>query len=400
MKNPIKGADCKGPQPTPQANECARYNKATHTFLYIVAAVFAGVAFLIAVIVVIVGIVDVANHEPSSLLVGLVVMLLFFGLFGFACFRFAAKHQKFAEQFKAGGGQNSTKLPAVAVMPTGAKEDRNNSVAKAGCGEPDGFAPTQILKIERPNPTPEESTVKLTPAHSKPAASGVFASINQEQSVRGDIPLTTTAQKGVNKDVSGKYFFTLKGVRQGPVTLDELKLLAAREELKRSDYLWTEGMANWQRAGLIAAVFEGLPPDFEPGEHPLSAPNIPPMTTIQAGNVSPLTWYLHGLKNYAVFDGRAQRREFWSFFFVNMGITFLLIIIEVVLGGPGIILNGLYSLAVFIPYLALGIRRMHDTDRSGWWVLLPIGNIIYWAECGKSGSNRFGPDPKTNCQSI
>jgi hypothetical protein len=64
-------------------------------------------------------------------------------------------------------------------------------------------------------------------------------------------------------------------------TLDELKSLAAREGLRRSDLLWTEGMTAWQRAGLIPAIFEGLPPDLEAMEQVMSPPPLP--TDVQSG---------------------------------------------------------------------------------------------------------------------
>ena len=190
--------------------------------------------------------------------------------------------------------------------------------------------------------------------------------------------------------MSAKYFYTVKGVRQGPVMIEELNSLAARQELKRSDLIWTEGMATWQRAGVTSSIFEGLPPDLEPLEA-----TIPPLPNAPATQISShFAWYLQVLKNYAVFDGRAGRREFWTFFFVNLVVSFALWLIEGVLGGSGV-MYFLYSLAVIIPNLAVGIRRMHDTDRSGWWILLPIANIIFWAEEGKPGANRFGPTPRT-----
>ena len=188
-------------------------------------------------------------------------------------------------------------------------------------------------------------------------------------------------------------------MRQGPVTLDELKSMAAREELRRSDLLWTEGMTTWQSAGSITEGFQGLPPDLEPA---LSAHTPPctamppplPTETKPPQSDSPFIWYFHVLKNYAVFDGRARRREFWSFFFVNMGISIVLSLVDCVIGGPGV-LNGVYSFGVLIPMFAAGARRMHDTGRNGWWQLLPIANFIYWAEDGKPGSNQFGTNPKT-----
>jgi uncharacterized membrane protein YhaH (DUF805 family) len=188
--------------------------------------------------------------------------------------------------------------------------------------------------------------------------------------------------------MSAKYFYTVKGVRQGPVTLDELKLLAAQQELRRSDQLWTEGMAAWQRAGLTPAIFEGLPPDLDPVVETIT----PPPTTHNGSNI--MTVYVQVLKNYAVFDGRARRREYWTFFFANLAVLLVLSFIEGIFGGPGVMAT-LYNLAVMIPTIAVGVRRMHDTDRSGWWLLLPIANIVFLAEDSKPGSNRFGPNPKT-----
>jgi len=203
--------------------------------------------------------------------------------------------------------------------------------------------------------------------------------------------------------MSEKYFYTIKGVRQAPVTLDELKSLAARQELKRSDLVWTEGMAAWQRAGSTADIFQGLPPDLDtvqqtpplPAATPPPLPGTPAAKTAGPTDNSFFSWYLHVLKNYAVFDGRARRREFWSFALVNFCIGLVISLFGALCGDSGVLYT-LYTFATLIPYIGVGIRRMHDTDRSGWWILLPIGNLIYWAEDGKPGTNRFGTDPKAS----
>jgi uncharacterized membrane protein YhaH (DUF805 family) len=103
--------------------------------------------------------------------------------------------------------------------------------------------------------------------------------------------------------------------------------------------------------------------------------------------------YVEVLKKYAVFSGRASRREYWMFVLINLGISLALIALEAMLGGKGYIYN-LYSLAVFLPSLGAAIRRMHDTNRSGWWILLPIVNIVFLAQDSQPGTNRFGPNPK------
>ena len=105
-----------------------------------------------------------------------------------------------------------------------------------------------------------------------------------------------------------------------------------------------------------------------------------------------MEWYLKVLKNYAGFSGRARRKEYWMFFLVNMGISFVIGLI-----GGAIefeLLGSLYSLAVMIPSIAVGVRRIHDTNKSGWFILIPIYNLILFATEGNSGSNEYGEDPK------
>ena len=114
-----------------------------------------------------------------------------------------------------------------------------------------------------------------------------------------------------------------------------------------------------------------------------------------------------GFSNYVNFSGRAVRSEvsfrYWTLFvFVLFGV---LGIIDQWLN-PGVrmgafsVLNGLVSLALILPGLAVSVRRLHDIDRTGWWVLLsfiPVIGILWlidWAcQPGTSGPNRFGPAP-------
>jgi uncharacterized membrane protein YhaH (DUF805 family) len=116
-------------------------------------------------------------------------------------------------------------------------------------------------------------------------------------------------------------------------------------------------------------------------------------------------WKKVVLENYANFTGRARRAEFWWYFLANVLISIVFNIIDAVLGlgmGGGIgVLGVIYSLAVLVPGLAVGVRRLHDTDKSGWWLLLaliPIVGIIvlivFWATEGPPGVNRYGNNPK------
>jgi uncharacterized membrane protein YhaH (DUF805 family) len=105
-----------------------------------------------------------------------------------------------------------------------------------------------------------------------------------------------------------------------------------------------------------------------------------------------MTWYIEVLKKYAIFQGRARRKEYWMFFLFNMIIAFALGFVGGMLKTR--VLSSLYSLAVLVPAIAVGVRRMHDTDHSGWWLLLPIVNLVFACTDGTPGPNQYGPNPK------
>ena len=114
-----------------------------------------------------------------------------------------------------------------------------------------------------------------------------------------------------------------------------------------------------------------------------------------------------GFANYFNFRTRATRSEYWYFILFNMIVYIGLAIIDTVTGmklgsgetAPGL-LSTLYSLGVFLPGIGVSIRRLHDTDRSGLWMLISlipcIGGIIvlvYMIQAGTPGENKFGPPP-------
>lgn len=112
-----------------------------------------------------------------------------------------------------------------------------------------------------------------------------------------------------------------------------------------------------------------------------------------------MEWYLKVINNYVGFSGRARRKEYWMFMLVNILIALAIGIVEGLFGSPGII-GGLYSLAVFLPSLAVAVRRLHDTGRTGWWLLVlfipVIGVFIYLFFMvieGEPGDNEYGRDP-------
>ena len=113
-----------------------------------------------------------------------------------------------------------------------------------------------------------------------------------------------------------------------------------------------------------------------------------------------MNWYLEVLKKYAVFNGRARRQEYWMFMLINMIISFVLGLVEGLFGGPGVI-GYIYSLAILLPGIGVSIRRLHDTGRSGLWLLVSfiplIGAIVllvFMATDSAPGDNQYGENPK------
>ena len=119
-----------------------------------------------------------------------------------------------------------------------------------------------------------------------------------------------------------------------------------------------------------------------------------------------MNWYLEVLKKYAVFSGRARRKEYWYFSLFNLLITIVLAVIDGMTGtliaevNIGL-LGGIYALAILIPFLAVSVRRLHDTDRSGWWLLIMliplIGAIVilvFMVQDSKPNENQYGSNPK------
>ncbi|RYJ38089.1 MULTISPECIES: DUF805 domain-containing protein [Flavobacterium] len=110
-------------------------------------------------------------------------------------------------------------------------------------------------------------------------------------------------------------------------------------------------------------------------------------------------------ENYANFSGRARRQEYWMFTLVNAIIYIALGVIDGVAGltfGPGKtgILSLVYNLLVLIPSLAVAVRRMHDVAKSGWYILIPIYNLILACTEGEKGPNQYGADPKNQLEEI
>lgn len=111
-----------------------------------------------------------------------------------------------------------------------------------------------------------------------------------------------------------------------------------------------------------------------------------------------MNWYLEVLKKYGVFDGRASRSEYWYFILFNTIIYVGILIVGIAIKVE--FLAFIYGIAVIIPSLAVAVRRLHDTDRSGWWILISliplIGSIIlliFLVTGSSRGNNQYGTEP-------
>ena len=136
-----------------------------------------------------------------------------------------------------------------------------------------------------------------------------------------------------------------------------------------------------------------------------------------------MSWYVKVLRQYVDFHGRARRREFWMFVLVSVIVAVVLGLVDVILGTDdaigvrgnrdGIVnglfvfpsstglISGIYVLATFLPSLAVLVRRLHDRDHTGWWVLVLLVPVIGFVVMlvftvldGMRGPNRHGADPK------
>ena len=122
-----------------------------------------------------------------------------------------------------------------------------------------------------------------------------------------------------------------------------------------------------------------------------------------------MRWYFQALKNYAEFEGRAGRAEYWSFVFLNLVIECAAAFVAAALGivgssilsGPGdhvmqtgeitaSLVSILYGFFVLIPCIAVAVRRMHDTGRSGWWLWAPVINFIFLCLGGERREADYG----------
>lgn len=119
-----------------------------------------------------------------------------------------------------------------------------------------------------------------------------------------------------------------------------------------------------------------------------------------------MNYFIEGIKKYAQFHGRARRAEYWNFVLFSIILTLAIALLEASAGmtpdfSRGGVISMLFNIFILIPSLAVGVRRLHDTNTSGWFTfiaLIPIIGILVLifklAQKGDTGANQYGADPK------
>lgn len=120
-----------------------------------------------------------------------------------------------------------------------------------------------------------------------------------------------------------------------------------------------------------------------------------------------MNWFVAVLRKYATFTGRARRKEYWMYWLIYVLISIVLMFVDGIAGtlnadtGTGLF-SSIFMLGTLLPSLAVTVRRLHDTDRNGWWILLGfiplIGGLIlliFTVKAGDPAENRYGPSPLT-----
>ncbi len=164
------------------------------------------------------------------------------------------------------------------------------------------------------------------------------------------------------------WHYAWQGKSEGPVDALAMQDLIRAGRVRAETLVWAEGMAEWEPA---SRHFGFAPPSSA------AAPGTPPPmprggSTATPCPAAPTRSFLGAVKvcfqKYATFKGRASRSEFWWFQLFIFLLSLLGSVLEGGMGHDGQALSGLFALATFLPALSVQVRRLHDTNRSGWWI--------------------------------
>ena len=195
-----------------------------------------------------------------------------------------------------------------------------------------------------------------------------------------------------------QYYYSQGGQQIGPMSLNDLY----NQRVTPETLFWYQGLPNWQKGyelPELAPLFNRMPPPISSAGPPSYTP--PPIYSNPPLQPTPhaYEWYLGVWQKYAQFTGRARRSEYWYFVLFNCIALVAVLFIDAALGtssrqgGTGAFYV-IYNLAVLLPSLSVGVRRMHDVGKSGWFLLIPFYNLVLACTEGNRGPNQYGADPK------
>jgi uncharacterized membrane protein YhaH (DUF805 family) len=173
----------------------------------------------------------------------------------------------------------------------------------------------------------------------------------------------------------------------GPYTLQQVQAFIAAGTVKVSTLVWRPGLAGWVKVQQCGELFAEVSP--------------PSVETDEARNWYDFYWYWDVLRRWQQFNGRSSRKAYWLFVLQNTIISFGIGVVSglIELGsGPnpmiGFSLGTLYNLLILIPSFAVATRRLHDTGRSGWWILVPVVSFVFLCFKSQEGDNEYGTDTR------
>ena len=210
--------------------------------------------------------------------------------------------------------------------------------------------------------------------------------------------------------MDNQWFYAVDGGRFGPLPESQLAAIISQGRLTAQTLVWREGMADWAPLPTVSELAKYLagrasaPPATPPSAYgvyqPIPAHAALPMAPGTEGPGLPRGFFdaigVCLTKKYATFSGRASRSEFWWFVLFYFILSFVAGVVQAGDEQLGAILVIVAGLGLFLPNIAVTVRRLHDTDRSGWWFwisLVPfIGLIVllvFMCMAPTPGRNRF-----------
>ena len=195
------------------------------------------------------------------------------------------------------------------------------------------------------------------------------------------------------------WYYSIGQDRKGPVSEAALAALVAADAIRSDTKVWCEGMTDWEPA------YRHIPGVVPPAPGMAGRPMMSRDPAAAGGRdyfpqVGMIEAFSRAFSNYATFSGRSSRAEYWWFVLVGLIISIVLVIIDYAAFGPYAQFqpfSTLWSLAVLLPNLAVGARRLHDINKSGWWLLISLVPLIglilllvWFCQKGDAAPNNFG----------